>query len=317
MKSDTMVLTESSSGAAHDPAATPVISVVIPHLNTPDLLARCLESLMVQQLDAGPFEVIVVDNGSRTPLDAVKQRFANVRFLLEPAAGPGLARNMGAAAARSDLLALIDADCIALPGWLQAAYTATAGGAVVGGDIGVEVADPSRMTGCEAFESEFGFRQKFYIEDRKFSVTANMAMPSSALDRIGLFAGIDTAEDVDWGQRAHAQGLVIHFLPDMRVMHPARPNFTALANKCDRLLQHEWNGHRAQGRGTVHWWLRTVMVMLSPLVDARRMLSSDRVSGLGNRWRGLVTLFRIRWYRASKMLVAGKALGGPQHWNRS
>lgn len=303
-----------------DPAAdagpAPVISVVIPHLNTPDLLARCLESLMVQQLDAGPFEVIVVDNGSRTPLDDVQQRFAGVRFLLEPAAGPGLARNLGAGAARADLLAFIDADCIALPGWLQAAHDAAASGAVVGGAIGVEVVDRARMTGCEAFESEFGFRQQFYIEQRKFSVTANMAMPASALARVGPFAGIEIAEDLDWGQRAHAMGQIIHFRPAMRVLHPARPDFAALARKWDRLLQHEWNGHRASGRGIAHWWLRTAMVALSPFVDARRMIASDLVSGLGNRWRGLATLFRIRWYRAGKMLVANRALTGPQRWNR-
>lgn len=313
-------MTPGDSLLLSDPApattAAPVISVVIPHLNTPDLLARCLESLMVQQLDAGPFEVIVVDNGSRTPLDAVQQRFAGVRFLLQPAAGPGLARNMGAAAARAPLLAFIDADCIALPGWVQAAHAAAASGAVVGGDIGVEVVDAAGMTGCEAFESEFGFRQKFYIETRKFSVTANMAMPASALARVGPFAGIEIAEDLDWGQRAHAQGQSISFLPAMRVLHPARPDFAALARKWDRLLQHEWNGHRASGRSIMHWWLRTAMVALSPFLDARRMILSDRVSGLGNRWRGLVTLVRIRWYRVAKMLVAGRALTGPQRWNR-
>ena len=41
----------------------PRVSVIIPHLNTPELLVRCLQSVAGQRIDYGWFEIIVVDNG--------------------------------------------------------------------------------------------------------------------------------------------------------------------------------------------------------------------------------------------------------------
>ena len=74
---------------------TPLYSVVIPHYQQPDLLERCLESLMAQE-NPPPFEVIVVDNASKEMPTAVCARFPQVHLLLETIKGPGPARNMGA-----------------------------------------------------------------------------------------------------------------------------------------------------------------------------------------------------------------------------
>ena len=45
----------------------PRLSIVIPHLNEPDSLQRCLAALNAQRNPNIPFEIIVVDNGSRIP----------------------------------------------------------------------------------------------------------------------------------------------------------------------------------------------------------------------------------------------------------
>ena len=297
---------------------SPVISVIIPHLNTPDSLARCLESVQAQSLAAGAFEIIVVDNGSRNPLDPIKARFPDVRFLLEPAAGPGLARNRGIAAARAACLAFIDADCVAMPGWLAAAHAAAAAGRIAGGDVRIEVTDPDHMTGIEAFESVFGFRQQMYIRQRHFSVTANLAMPRAVHDRVGPFGGIDIAEDLDWGRRAYALGLALDYRPDMVVLHPPRPDLPALQRKFDRLINHDWHAHRDQGRPAWRWWARAFAMAASPLVDGPRLLLSDRLAGTGNRLRGLATLVAIRWYRCRRMLALSldPPAEGAMMWNR-
>ncbi len=289
-------------------------SVVIPHLDAPDQLARCLESVFAQNLAEGPFEVIVVDNGSRVALDGVRAAFPAAYFLDEPRPGPGLARNTGAAAARSTVLAFIDADCRAAPGWLQAAFAAVAaepGRAVAGGDVRIDFIDPGCLTGIEAYESVFGYRQKFYIERLHFSVTANLAMAAAVLASVGPFAGIELAEDRDWGRRAAALGYPVRYVPEMLVYHPGRADFAQLTRKWQRHVAHDWHDHRAVGRSTVRWQLLAAAVMLSAFYNASRMFTSNRLSGLMNRCRGLAVLFRIRAWRAAAMLniAAGRGTG--------
>ncbi|KAB7648931.1 glycosyltransferase family 2 protein [Polymorphobacter fuscus] len=301
--------------------AAPRVSVIIPHLNTPDLLARCLTSVIAQRLDGGGFEVLVVDNGSHTPLGDVAARFPGVRFLAEPRPGPGLARNRGIAAARAPILAFIDADCRADDGWLQAAVTAVAADpdrAVVGGDVRIETRDPRCFTPVEAYESVFGFRQRMYIEKRQFSVTANLAMAARVFPAVGPFGGIDIAEDLDWGQRAHAAGFVTRFVPQMRVWHPARADFPALARKWQRHINHEYHDHLAADRPRWRWQARAAMLLVSILPDAGRCLVSDRLDGLANRWKAVTMLARIRLFRAREMLhIANTAqVSGAEFWNR-
>ena len=69
------------------------ISVVIPHLNQPEMLVRCLASL--RQSVRRPDEVIVVDNGSTTLPAEICASFPGVTLLQEPEPGPGPARNLG------------------------------------------------------------------------------------------------------------------------------------------------------------------------------------------------------------------------------
>ena len=284
----------------------PRASIIIPHLNTPQLLARCLASIALQRLDKGWFEIIVVDNGSAPGmLDAIRQAAEpEVKFLLEPQPGPGLARNRGAAAARSNILAFIDADCRAEAGWLQAAVDAIeAGGddAVVGGDIRIDFVDDKRPTAVEAFEAVFGFRQKMYIERRNFSVTANLAMARGVHAAVGPFGGIDMAEDFDWGQRAAAKGFKTRFVPAMRVYHPARADYPALKRKWARLIAQERTGFIERHEANAKWLIRACMVGVSALPDSLKMLLSFKLKGLHGRFGGLVVLWRIRLFRAAEM----------------
>uniref|UniRef100_UPI003F721342 glycosyltransferase family 2 protein n=1 Tax=Polymorphobacter sp. TaxID=1909290 RepID=UPI003F721342 len=154
------------AGVAAEPVAR--VSVIIPHFQMPEALDRCLLSVKAQSLDHGDVDIIVVDNNSARFPDEVARRHADVRFLSEPRPGPGLARNTGAAAARSTLLAFIDADCRAAPGWLQAAVDALTAGDIVGGDVCIDFVDPARLTGIEAYEAVFAYRQRMYIEKLGF-----------------------------------------------------------------------------------------------------------------------------------------------------
>lgn len=293
-------------------APAPVISVVIPHFNMPEALARCLASVTAQRVD-GPVEIIVVDNGSTITPDAVLRDFPEVRCISETTPGPGPARNTGIAAARAPLLAFIDADCRAGEGWLQAALTAVrAGGAhgLAGGEVLIDVADPHHLTGVEAYETVFGYRQRMYIEKHGYSATLNLAMHRDVHRAVGPFGGIGIAEDVEWGQRAFAAGYVPTYVEQMLVYHPARRDMDELWRKWQRHIAHFWSEHRDNGR-LLPWVGKALLMPVSMLVDGLRLLTSDRLSGLGNRLRGLGVLAHIRLKRGVEML---RVIGaGDQH----
>lgn len=300
---------------------TPRISVIIPHLNTPDLLAISLTSVFAQTLDHGIFEVIVVDNGSALPLQPVVAAFPAVRFLTEPAPGPGLARNTGIAAARSTLIACIDADCIAESGWLQAAVDALDADPAhpAGGDIQVAARNPTRFTGIEAYEAVFGFRQRLYIDIKHFSVTANLAMTKALHITVGGFGDISIAEDLDWGQRAHALGHSTRFVPAMRVRHPARPDLSALKRKWRRHISHDWHSLGVTGSSRITWHLKALALFLSTPFEAIKLLSTDRVPSLSSRLAGIAVLAHIRTFRAIEMqrITHGSTQASADFWNRA
>ncbi|SMY09293.1 glycosyltransferase family 2 protein [Flavimaricola marinus] len=306
---------------ARPDAVDPVrFSVVIPHLNQPDALERCLSSLMSGART--PDEVLVVDNGSTQLPQAICDAYPQVRLLQEPTPGPGPARNLGVAHADMPVLAFIDADCLADPDWLAAAarHMADPSAQILGGDVRIAYDDPDHLTVLEAYESIYAYRMDRYIAREGFTGTGNLVVRRAVMEAVGPFGGLDVAEDRDWGQRATGQGHVIRYAGDMKVYHPARKSFAELRQKWDRHLAHDYILARQSGAGRVKWAIKTLAMGLSPLGEIPRVLGSDRVSGLSARLAALAGLARIRLYRAGRMawLFAG---GDPEHlagrWNRS
>lgn len=275
----------------------------------PEALDRCLASVCTQEID-GRFEVIVVDNGSRQLPHAVIARYPGVQLLVETTPGPGPARNTGVKASVAPWLLFIDADCRAERGWLAAALAALApagDAGVVGGDVRLDYADTARLTPVEAYEGVFAYRQKLYITRRNFSGTGNLAMHRRVHARVGPFAGIGLAEDVDWGTRATAAGLRIQYVDAMRAYHPARPDVESLIVKWDRHIAHDWASHAAAGAPAWRWLVRAAAMLPSIAVDGVRMLLSDRVPGMANRLRGLPVLAQIRLFRMRRMIAVWRA----------
>ena len=295
------------------------IAVVIPHLNQPEMLARCLASLAGGHRRAD--EIIVVDNGSATLPTAVCATHAGVQLLHEPTPGPGPARNRGVAAATADLLAFIDADCLAAPDWLTAAEAAMTDSTatILGGDVRIAYADPARLTMLEAYESIYAYRMDRYIAREGFTGTGNLVVRRTVLQDVGSFAGIGVAEDRDWGQRATAKGYRIRYVPEMMVYHPARQRFAELRQKWDRHMAHDYIRARLQPGGRLKWAVKMLAMGLSPLAEIPRIVRSDRIVGPRARLLAFIGLVRIRLYRTAQMgwLLAGgdpEALAG--RWNR-
>ena len=93
------------------------LSVVVPAYNAAQTITACLTALG-QQAGVGPYEVIVVDDGS-TDDTAALARAAGARVITTTRGRPAAARNTGARAAQGDILCFTDADCVPIADWLR------------------------------------------------------------------------------------------------------------------------------------------------------------------------------------------------------
>jgi glycosyltransferase involved in cell wall biosynthesis len=297
-----------------------LISVIIPHLNQEDHLRIGLEALHAQRDVTSTVEIIVVDNGSARLPETVCSAWPDVRLVSEPIPGPGPARNRGIREARGDVLAFIDADCRADPGWLAAIETAFADGQtrIIGGDVRVGYAHPSRPTFLEPYESIYSYRNNKHIAEG-YSGTGNLATLPSVVAEVGPFAGIEVAEDRDWGLRAGAAGYAIRYVPEMIVFHPARKTFAELTWKWDRHIAHDYEHIRSRRLGALHWLARAILIVGSPPFELKTVLFSPRVSGPRERMLAFLCLIAIRFYRGGRMigvLLQGDAQKLSGAWNR-
>lgn len=295
------------------------ISVVIPHLNQPDFLKRCLASLAAGQRQ--PDEVFVVDNGSKQMPQEVCDA-AGVTLLREETPGPGPARNYGVAQSTGDVLAFIDADCLADPAWLANAAREMANPAteILGGDVRIAYDDPENLTMIEAYESIYAFRMDRYIAREGFTGTGNLVVRRSVLEKVGPFAGLSVAEDIDWGKRATGAGHSLRYVADMKVYHPARKSFEELRQKWDRHLAHFFTTARTKRGGSLIWAGKTAVICFSPLGEIPEIVTTDRVTGMRDRLLAFVGVTRVRLYRAQvmlRLLVKRDPEALSNSWNRT
>jgi glycosyltransferase involved in cell wall biosynthesis len=108
------------------PAPVISISIIIPALNEEKMIGRCLDSLTRLAFAHDRFEVLVVDNGSRDKTlmiaDSFKDRL-NLKVLQQAGVRISALRNLGARSASGEIVAFLDADCLAPEDWLDRIFT--------------------------------------------------------------------------------------------------------------------------------------------------------------------------------------------------
>ena len=247
----------------------PRISVVIPSYARPALLRRCLAALSAQTLPREHYEVIVVDDGSPLPLDDVAAACRgplDLTLLRQRNAGPGAARNRGAAIARGELLAFTDDDCLPDRGWLEAMarqHAATPadllGGRVVNHDPDNIYAEASQ------FILEGAYR--YYAPHPgpgQFFASNNMAVPAAAFARLGGFDETFrvASEDRDLCARWNASGRALRLVEGALVRHAPRLGLARFARQHFNYGRGAFRYHQARtGREpqrtvqalTAHW----------------------------------------------------------------
>ncbi|WP_374928374.1 glycosyltransferase family 2 protein [Kytococcus sedentarius] len=99
----------------------PLVTVVVPHYESPEPLARLLEALRHTTLPADQVEVVVADDGSTTPPVLPDDHPMTLRLVRQERDGfrAAAARNLGARAARGRVLVLLDGDMLPEPDCLE------------------------------------------------------------------------------------------------------------------------------------------------------------------------------------------------------
>jgi len=116
-----------------------LFSIIIPTYNRPRQLENCLLAIAKLTFPKNLFEVVVVNDGSRSPLDEVCQRFDglfNLTLIHQQHAGRSVACNTGADRAKGSYLAFTDDDCMPAPDWLhklESSFQASPPGSMIGG----------------------------------------------------------------------------------------------------------------------------------------------------------------------------------------
>ncbi|HEX8120803.1 MAG TPA: glycosyltransferase [Solirubrobacteraceae bacterium] len=211
-----------------------LVSVVIPVRNERRHLPDQLDALAGQAYD-GPFEVVVVDNGSTDGSGDVARSFASrfraLRVVEAPRRGINHARNAGVRAARGEVVAFCDGDDVAAPGWLAALVGAlredvdVVAGALERAELNDRDARTWRGTGAW---TEYRLPNGFF----QYVPGGNCAMPAAVARRIGwdedfLFG----SSDQEFFLRAQRLGLRIAVAPDAVMRHRLAEDLPELARQ--------------------------------------------------------------------------------------
>jgi len=227
----------------------PRFSVVIPSFNRPDRLRECLSAIAGLDRADPAFEVVVVDDGSREPLEPqVRDALdgLDVRFVRQENRGPAAARNAGARVARGEFLAFTDDDCRPEPLWLSALSDtlSKAPDALVGGyvpnalrtNVFAQTSQDLVDYLNEYFGAEHGSAQ--------FFTSNNLACRRERFLALGGFDEsfpLAAGEDREFGMRWRDRGGPLLFAPAAVVSHAH-----------DLSLARFWRQHANYGRGAHH-----------------------------------------------------------------
>lgn len=216
------------------PAAKPwpKASVVVCSYNGAATLRGCLEAL--EKLEYPDYEIIVVDDGSKDNTQEILADFPSVRNIKQVNKGLSVARNVGAAAAKGEIIAYTDSDCMPDPDWLYFLIQTLLSEpfAAVGGP---NISPPAVDWIQASVAAAPGSPSHVLLNDKTAEHVpgCNMAFHRWALDMIGGFDAIyrKAGDDVDVFWRLIQLGQVIGFSPSAVVWHHRRFTVKAYFNQ--------------------------------------------------------------------------------------
>ncbi len=318
----------------------PPLTVAVCTHDHPDLLARCLASLIEARGHARSqvpaVELLVVDNApSDERAREVAEGLAGVRYVREPKAGLNFARNRAVAEASGELLAFVDDDAVAdgdyLLGLAEAWNENPDAAAFTGLVLPLELDTPAQIL----FEERGGFRRGFdklrYQGQNlrgsplypcgagTFGAGCNMAFRRDVLPRLGGFdEALDTGAplpgggDLDIFYRVIRAGHPLVYEPRFLVFHQHRREMAGLRRQywtwgqgfmafVDKTYRSDPD-RRNRLRRLVWWWFRDQGTQLQKSLRGRHVLPPAMVAAeLRGGLRGLFGEYRRSQRRVERI----------------
>lgn len=217
-------------------ADRPAVSVVVPVYNDPVGISVTLQSLVAQDFD--DYEVVVVDNGSTDDTAAVAAEFADrfdeVSVTRETEIQSSYAaRNEGIECSSGRIVAFVDADMWADPGWLESMVRRVreTGAEYLACRVLVRSLGGGE-TLVEEYNQRTGFATRESVAVHNYAPTCCLAVVRDVFYDVGVFDDrLVSNGDVEFGNRVHLSGRELHYEPSITAYHPPR---TTLASTVRR-----------------------------------------------------------------------------------
>ena len=235
--------------SAIDNGGLPLLSGGVPFFDSERYLGACIESLLAQEEVGGPYEVILVDNGSTDGSAAIAARYRELDVLQEPRPGAYAARNTGIRAARAPVIALTDADCVVSTDWLRSILAGMRDPdvAILLGQVRYPASASAALRLLGAWENA---KAEYVLEAcppaHRFAYANNMAVRSWVFSELGPFAEWPRAADSELVHRLASRRPEARtaYRPSMRVTHL---EFTSARARTRRLRLYTSTNARIEG----------------------------------------------------------------------
>ena len=211
----------------------PRVSVVVATCNDLHNLRQCLASLVGQVYPATAFEVVVVDDGSTDGTsDAVRREHPDVHLVTKANEGAEIARNCGVDVSWGDVVAFLDSDCVAPPGWLATMVDRLGDDplGVVGGRIIHRGSFWRRLTGI----ADFGEYQGLTRREVRTLPSCNMGLHRELFESVRFDPRLAPNADTLFAEGLHRRGATLVYEPDLAVEHRPRADRAQLLARARR-----------------------------------------------------------------------------------
>ncbi len=185
----------------------PRVTVVVPVFNGASTIAQCIESLLAQTYRNDLMRIIVVDNNSADNTAAIVLEYP-VTLAHERVQTSYAARNQGISLSETEIIAFLDADCVAGTSWLRD-LVEPFGNAEIGVSGGPILSQGPQRNLVEAFLAKTNIltSSRFPPNEPLALPTGNVAYRRSALDTVGIFdAAMPGGGDIDLAWRVQVYG---------------------------------------------------------------------------------------------------------------
>jgi GT2 family glycosyltransferase len=293
----------------------PTISVVVITRNRPSWLRRCLESVARQSYR--PMEAVVVDSSDGRESEAIAEAVSGVRYVRFPQGRRGMpaARNAGIREARADVVAFLDDDCEASPGWL-AALASTYPDPTVDG-AGGKVVDPVVILGrvrrfltsgepwAEPDDGDLQPADVDFLQGGNMSFRRELLIAAGGFDP--EYTGSNYREETDLCFRLRRMGHRLVYVPRAAVTHLRAPRADGIGRSPEDPQREFYHA-----RNQTYFVLKNYGLAVRPLALYLGRQTLERTLAAARR----PTPRRLAWWAAHVSGKGGGVLAGARYWCR-